>query len=584
MRWTVEDFKGLKSAQLDLTPGRLTVLTGVNSSGKSSLLQSVLLAAQSLYHEGPVVLNGPLVRLGDAHDLVRDGSASSSVKFTLDVSTDGADDHPGELFFTAHLELVPTEDKTGLHAKKLTMEETAGEDPLLLDRQNSIQTDVELVTQYLPSVEGDQLLHLKSLLGTTNRSLRTYVVMNGFVPTSVVQLDRPEAIEAKYKRALSDMLAVSSTRNSRSQTGIIRGRALFAPVVREFTRLLWEQRSSVSGRMGDLVEGLSGARSGNPYTFELVWKDLSPEERTQLIDLAAQTRMKRPYVRVPVSSHSLQSGYGVNGLLERNLVERLGVSLSALVALSETLDSLASRVEYLGPLRDEPRVVWSQWNELSRGLPVGTRGEYSATVLSRSAKRVIRYRSPEGEELNEPLARAVDKWLKYLDIGDAVSAKGLGKLGVGMQISVEGVNRDLTAVGVGVSQALPLVVALLAVEENSLFIVEQPELHLHPAVQGRLADFLLSSRPGVGVLVETHSEALVTRLRRRVAEGVRPNQIAIVFTERESGGAVTRELALSEYGDLSEWPTGFLSTSEEDVRAILKANLPKVGQGAKRGS
>ena len=74
MKWAAEDFKGLGRGELDLNPGQLTVLAGTNSSGKSSLLQSLLMVSQSLQQNGPVVLNGSLTRLGEAKDLLRTGA------------------------------------------------------------------------------------------------------------------------------------------------------------------------------------------------------------------------------------------------------------------------------------------------------------------------------------------------------------------------------------------------------------------------------------------------------------------------------------------------------------------------------
>ncbi|MFC6877539.1 AAA family ATPase, partial [Flavobacterium myungsuense] len=134
--------------------------------------------------------------------------------------------------------------------------------------------------------------------------------------------------------------------------------------------------------------------------------------------------------------------------------------------------------------------------------------------------------------------------------------------------------RDLTSVGVGVSQTLPLLVGLLTAPHNSIFIVEQPELHLHPAVQARLADFMLSARPDVAVVIETHSESFITRVRRRAAEeAIAVTDVDISFVEPHDGGSIARTLQLSEFGDLSEWPDGFLSSAEEDIREILKRNI-----------
>ena len=82
---------------------------------------------------------------------------------------------------------------------------------------------------------------------------------------------------------------------------------------------------------------------------------------------------------------------------------------------------------------------------------------------------------------------------------------------------------------------------------ESVVIIEQPELHLHPSAQAKLADFLLFARPDVTILIESHSEALITRLRRRVVENeALSNNISIQFFERDgaNGGVVGHALEI----------------------------------------
>jgi hypothetical protein len=92
---------------------------------------------------------------------------------------------------------------------------------------------------------------------------------------------------------------------------------------------------------------------------------------------------------------------------------------------------------------------------------------------------------------------------------------------LGIDVVPPGLERPVTlsAVGVGVSQVLPVIVQCLVAGPGALVVLEQPELHLHPAAQQRLADFFLACTDwGQNLLVESHSEYLVLRLRRRVAE------------------------------------------------------------------
>ncbi|AYF98650.1 AAA family ATPase [Protaetiibacter intestinalis] len=570
MRWQITNFKGIARAEFDISPGHATVITGVNSSGKSSTIQSLLLTAQSLYDDGPIVLNGPLVRLGDAEDLVREGAESNSIGIRLNLDPARSARGPSDPEAQVSYELVSSEDHSTLRARRVTIERTEfSSEPFVLARQNSRGSDVELALQATRHFGECDVLHVKSLLGDDRRQLRTYVAMQGLRPVVVVQLLSPEAVRTRYRKAFAAWIA-EDERVAHPLDGL--GTA--PSIARDFARVL----SDVIQRDEFSESGLQDAvrsRGLTPSRLRRAMRELDASQRDAILDIAADQRARSPWVCLPVKQ--LWSFRSMSdGVLEAQLEEILGDSYVALLLLSECLDDLSQRVQYLGPLRDEPRVVWNHWNELARGLPVGTRGEFSAAVLSRGDSALVSYRSPNGEPKMAPLSSAVNEWLAHLEIGDDVVARPRGKLGVGFDLQINGRTRDLTSVGVGVSQALPLLVGLLKSPQSSVFIVEQPELHLHPAVQARLADFLLRARPDMSVIVETHSEAFITRIRRRAAEGTLPlKDVDIAFVETSDSGSVARRLGLTEFGDLSEWPEGFLSSTEEDIREILRHNVER---------
>lgn len=569
MLWEIKDFKGIESAKLDIRNGKITILTGINSSGKSSAIQSLLLAAQSLYNDGPIVLNGPLVRLGEAQDLVREKSENGDIRFRLGFDPSGKDNPENEI--TADFELVATEDRSSLRARRVAVSSADHpERPLVMALQNSRGSDVKLAMQATSQLGQRKALHLKSLLGNANRQLRTYVMFQGFRPAAVVQLLDVDDVEKRYRAAISALFAEGGRQKKLRATAT--GSSFM--YVREFVRLLDEAAVSDPGAK-KIVEKFSRNRSGNPYYFDMSWEKLSEADQQRALDAAASQRKTRAFAFLPIRGSTWSYAPNI-GLLESQLELQLGPTYEALCAVNETLAKLAQRVQYLGPLRDEPRVVWNHWNELARGLPVGTRGEYSAAVLSRSSNNYVQYCPPNAKRTSDLLSKAVNDWLTYLEIGQNVAARSQGKLGVGFDLRLNGSIRDLTSVGVGVSQALPLLVGLLTTPRNSIFIVEQPELHLHPAVQARLADFMLTARPDIAVVIETHSEAFITRVRRRAAEGmIDVADVDITFVEPLNNGSTSRTLELSEFGDLSEWPEGFLSSAEEDIRAILKKNIQR---------
>ena len=140
-----------------------------------------------------------------------------------------------------------------------------------------------------------------------------------------------------------------------------------------------------------------------------------------------------------------------------------------------------------------------------------------------------------------------------------------------------------SAVGVGVSQVVPVVVAAIDPDRPGLTAIEQPELHIHPKVQVGLGDLFASQiEDGTGCfLLETHSEHLMLRLLRRIEEtnsgdlpsGVpplRPEQVSVVFIE-QVGGEITREVRatqvrIDETGEfIDRWPHGFFEERADEL-------------------
>jgi energy-coupling factor transporter ATP-binding protein EcfA2 len=361
MHWQVQDFKGLVAGDLSLSAGTLTVLAGANSSGKSSLLQTLLLTAQSSYHDGPIVLNGPLVRLGTASDLVRAAAGTNAIRLALTYNSDENEFVPVASDLIAELDLVASEDDATLHIQSLQIRvgaEGAGRE-LRLDKRQSRGKDLELVRSILGSNTSD-VLHAKSLLRDDRRVLRTYVGFRGFVPTDIVEIRSDiEADYGKAARQYLDEIGVSGASNDRSAAGVIDIELLWP--LREFARLLESELRGDAVASSPALHRVATLPKGNPYLIEDQLRSLSAAELEEAILLAARGRARVPYVRVGVEESGPSRWVGGRaGFLEARLVKRLGYALTALRSFASGLLRVAGRVQYLGPLRDEPRVVWNQ--------------------------------------------------------------------------------------------------------------------------------------------------------------------------------------------------------------------------------
>jgi len=135
-------------------------------------------------------------------------------------------------------------------------------------------------------------------------------------------------------------------------------------------------------------------------------------------------------------------------------------------------------------------------------------------------------------------------------------------------------------VGIGVSQVLPVLVSAYA-SRNQIVVIEQPEIHLHPALQADLGDVFIESALGNNknrFVLETHSEHLLLRIMRRIRETasgklpngcnpVKPEDVMVLFVEPDGKRSIIREMPLNKRGDLIKpWPGGFF---EEDFQELF---------------
>ncbi len=120
---------------------------------------------------------------------------------------------------------------------------------------------------------------------------------------------------------------------------------------------------------------------------------------------------------------------------------------------------------------------------------------------------------------------------------------------------------NIADVGFGISQVLPVVVALLVAKPGQLVYIEQPEIHLHPRAQVNLARMLAdAAKRGVRVVIETHSARLLLALQTLVAEGeLAPELVKLHWFSRSSETGMTKITSggIDEMGSFDDWPEDF---------------------------
>ena len=229
----------------------------------------------------------------------------------------------------------------------------------------------------------------------------------------------------------------------------------------------------------------------------------------------------------------------------------------------------------------ERRYAFGGFNS-SRGGPTGEKAIdllITESLLQKDGKR--------------PLHTALSFWIRHLKLADSLDVKDIAKRLNLFEVDIEGAGlgtkANLTDVGFGVSQVLPVLVQGLLMRTGGIYLVQQPEIHLHPDAQAGLADFFIYlASYGVTTVVETHSEYLLLRLRRRLAEGAKPvsaglpieqrdirplttRDVAVLLTGAHESEAQVKQLEIGKSFQFENLPSGFMSQSIEDRIALLDA-------------
>jgi hypothetical protein len=231
---------------------------------------------------------------------------------------------------------------------------------------------------------------------------------------------------------------------------------------------------------------------------------------------------------------------------------------------------LASGVLYLEPLREAPKASYSfsSGGAISPQIPIGSKGEHLAQRLYDRTPLIFPLPNNLNNSVKMPLIEAVNKWLPVLQIEGSIKVEPQGRSG--FMLTVGG--RVLPMLGTGISQVLPVLTLCLIARRGDLILLEQPELHLNPSMQQLLADFLLEiAKTERQIIVETHSEYIVTRLRLNSLDNSGSRDVAkILFVEKDPHeGTSYREVKVNEFGEIQNWPSGFFDQASADYKRLI---------------
>ncbi|AZC64189.1 AAA family ATPase [Pseudomonas chlororaphis] len=623
--------KNFKSIDMDeaISLKHFSILCGSNSSGKSSLIQSILMLCQSFSNrlqDNSMMLNGHLCRLGSYQD-IRSHFAKNedvSIKFRIPLERKyGLDPYR---IIEINCEVV-----FGTRKKARTNPEDDFH-PIILSASYEVvsQSPMGIVYDVVKirqphdddpiSSKEDYPYHVVDFFSTSrkdriNKEFPDFNVIGaykigGLIPTSFL-------IEYNYTQKLSQhviglVVGDSDKRKKTSDMGaddgdislptcfftrlkevIVREReylienieipAEIMKYVRKDNQLKSLSEKDIKSVMvkanfyinSDIIE--DAFLDGKPVTlrdWKLFINDLNDRTRKDLIELIDKNRVE------------LQEAWYSGSKKEE---KRDTYNSRIFSEAAEILSYYFSRnVKYLGPLRNEPQAIYASLGYIDPTV-VGLKGEYTAAALHINKNKEIKYLAPikQGtngftyEEKTSLLKDACQDWLCYLGVVEEFHTRDKGKLGYELYVKIaEGEAwQDLTHVGVGVSQVLPIVLMFLLSSVDDILIFEQPELHLHPKIQSRLCDlFLTMAAAKRQCIIETHSEYMINRLRLRIAQSddqsVTDNS-SVYFISKDKAHSSFENISISKYGGITSWPKDFFDQTDREIETIMMAAAKK---------
>lgn len=132
--------------------------------------------------------------------------------------------------------------------------------------------------------------------------------------------------------------------------------------------------------------------------------------------------------------------------------------------------------------------------------------------------------------------------------------------------SVTNTNVNITDVGFGISQILPIIVQSFK-SNGDLILIEQPEIHIHPKLQAEMGSMFAEACENNNFIIETHSENILLRLKKMVRTGkLDKDKLSIIYVDKTEEGSICCPIRLDDNGDfVDKWPKGFFEESLEEL-------------------
>lgn len=547
----------------------LTLIFGANSSGKSSLIHGLLLAKEAVEGKEATLdvyrtdAGGDSVDLGGFRQYVHRREASRRVEWAAEI---GAARFQGRL---AEL-LAPV--------KRVMVSVTFGIE--LDDEGHPVPDAHPAVDSYEVEADGSSLLRMSRRRDGTlrlDRLAHEHPVFREVLKAIVETATTAESLNPADFEELGDVITalvpeISALAEKLLPRGILRTESL-SPGVGQLTLF----PVSRGRRKEDLTEAV---RFFLPRTLDELIKGLSEVVANELSRLSYLGPLRSYPPRHLAFAQYHDPNWFAGGGYAWDVVrrdEKVRAAVNAWLGSSGRLQTpYELRVRRLISPENAYEQLWDGLDEIFNHL-TGKGEPLSAEKIEELGLTEKDFE--EGKEYSELDAWDPDTFVKIVTrkLLDPSALEGLNELVlIDRRSNTVVSHRD---VGIGISQVLPVLVAAYA-SSGKIVAMEQPEIHLHPALQAELGDVFIQSALGEQqntFILETHSEHLILRILRRIRETeegelepglmpIRPEHVAVLYVLPDKDGAKVVEIPIRPDGEFAEqWPQGFFAERAKEL-------------------
>jgi predicted ATPase len=577
--FSLSNFKGFKELQsVNLKP--LTVICGTNNSGKSSLIQSLLLMKQShptkfspnTYGQLPLTFNGSYVQLGSFLDVVYNHLNDEEI--VLKWKLQNEEIKPGFGFHIRNYSINSELTVKIKNIKNIEVEKSLAQIEVNNFLFKDLNTNFSL--ELIRKNDGKYKIKLRNI------SVRDITI-------NIIYPNYKRDYRDNYINEIRELLKYLEDKNIKSFQDRIIEEECFDHAQITFQGIFPsqilinnfpQQSCSILKRIREKLPSIVKGRVSSKLE-ELIDKIVRHLESI-IINLDKQQPQKDKYLDIDESISKEDQDLSIGK--EVSLLDYYFSYRATFIFLRE----IWSGFRYIGPIREAPKRFYP-FNDL-RIIDIGINGENMPLVLAVEKETIVpkyyrciyKKKSIEKYELRDKdkLIDSVNWWLSdFMKLPRIHSVNELSGVINQVKVNSLGIELDLTDVGFGVSQILPIIVECLRMAEGETIILEQPEIHLHPSLQSKLADFFICmAKSGKNLVVETHSEHFINRLCLRIAQeesNDTRNLINILFVscDEENKSSIAKPIEINKYGEIENWPVGFFD--ENDSRDLISATLKK---------